>query len=408
MKTKFVNFLKEMRSSLDDDASAVAVAVQELIKELEQSEDLFTEEQIVEKIKAILPTALDDTEVQNKIKVLFNKFNIENKTKTMVVDKKTEYRNKIASAMVNSKKGVDFQNAINGMPAAVEIFGEIQTPWNVESGLFGAIRKIGSVNTTIPYTADDDADTFAFGHVNGAKKNDQDFDVSPKNLVNQMIYKQLPINRADIYNYSQSRADRTAFIDWVLQELPERLYSTIERVIVTGNAWQTTTANKITSFEGIGSKTAADAFTLFKTFSGAYSTDAHRNTILGDLSELSISINNKNKEKWLYINPKLLAFLMKRLYASGGNYHFVGYDALAAELGVNKIIPYSYLGDGGTAGDALAVIITPELYYRAGGEMFGEQWTAYEYNAEYYRAEIFASGAIGGLASTAVYKRATA
>ena len=71
-------------------------------------------------------------------------------------------------------------------------------------------------------------------------------------------------------------------------------------------------------------------------------------------------------------------------------FNFVAVDYLAGSL--------TKVGDAGTA----AVFITPDLYYRIGGDLFGDTWTIFEKNQQGYMAEVATGGGIAGLESTAV------
>ena len=52
---------------------------------------------------------------------------------------------------------------------------------------------------------------------------------------------------------------------------------------------------------------------------------------------------------------------------------------------------------------SVGVMITPDLYYRIGGDVFGDTWSIYEKNQVGYMSEVAAGGAIAGLGSTATF-----
>ena len=276
----------------------------------------------------------------------------------------------------------------------------INTAWANANGLFMALRYVSPREFRIMYSAADTADQLAHGHKVGASKKEQVIPAQGKKLSLQMIYKWLPVNRLDM----QAMEQPEVFVQWVTTELTERLLYTIERTIVAGDPNASVTADAITCFESIGTKTAADAFTLYygvnTSATAAKVTDVYKMLITA-----ALEIRNNGRDTWLFINKTDLGALLTADFNVTGVPIGAGLDTLAARLGVAKVVAVDYLagsltkvGDAGTA----AVFITPDLYYRIGGDLFGDTWTIFEKNQQGYMAEVATGGGIAGLESTAV------
>lgn len=200
-----------------------------------------------------------------------------------------------------------------------------------------------------------------------------------------MVYKWLPIDRLDLI----SMEDDAAFIDWVVKELSDRLAYTIEREIIVGGVQAGSDA--ITSLESIGAKQVSDAWTRVIPASN------------GAVDIYNAVFNTEGRNRWLYIaRDSIMAILTDDRGQSSNTFYTL--EQVREMYGVERIIPYDFPRAGATpaTGEIIAVVISPEDYYRVGGEPFGEQWSIYEKNQEAFMAEIAIGGAIGKMNSTAV------
>ena len=421
MARELRNALK--RNFLSEDGKALAEAIGTVIAEAENSEEEVSAEELNDRIKAAFDalkpeekdpekTAEEVAETEN-FKLAVNRILSENATGKGV--KGSSYLSSanavkdFARTIHTSASGEEFRenwravlakNGVTGMAYPEQVEAGINTAWANANGLFMALRYVSPREFRIMYSAADTAAQLAHGHKVGASKKEQVIPAQGKKLSLQMIYKWLPVNRLDM----QAMEQPEVFIQWVTTELTERLLYTIERTIVAGDPNASVTEDAITCFESIGTKTAADAFTLYYGVNTA-ATAAKVTDVYKMLITAALEIRNNGRDTWLFINKTDLGALLTADFNVTGVPIGAGLDTLAARLGVAKVVAVDYLagsltkvGDKGTA----AVFITPDLYYRIGGDLFGDTWTIFEKNQQGYMAEVATGGGIAGLESTAV------
>ena len=427
-KKSVAQLAKELRNALrrnflSEDGKALAEAIGEVIAEAENSEEEISAEELDKRIKAAFDalkpeekdpekTAEEVAETEN-FKLAVNRILSENSagkgTKGSSYLSSANAVKDFARTIHISASGEEFRenwravlakNGVTGMAYPEQVEAGINTAWANANGLFMALRYVSPREFRIMYSAADTKDQLAHGHKVGASKKEQVIPAQGKKLSLQMIYKWLPVNRLDM----QAMEQPDVFIQWVTTELTERLLYTIERTIVAGDPNASVTADAITCFESIGTKTAADAFTLYygvnTSATAAKVTDVYKMLITA-----ALEIRNNGRDTWLFINKTDLGALLTADFNVTGVPIGAGLDTLAARLGVAKVVAVDYLagsltkvGDAGTA----AVFITPDLYYRIGGDLFGDTWTIFEKNQQGYMAEVATGGGIAGLESTAV------
>lgn len=412
------------RNFLSEDGKALAEAIGEVIAEAENSEEEISAEELDRRIKAAFEalkpeeekkpeeTAEEITETEN-FKLAVNRILSENATGKGV--KGSSYLSSanavkdFARTIHTSASGEEFRenwravlakNGVTGMAYPEQVEAGINTAWANANGLFMALRYVSPREFRVMYSAADTAAQLAHGHKVGAAKKEQVIPAQGKKLSLQMIYKWLPVNRLDM----QAMEQPEVFIQWVTTELTERLLYTIERTIVAGDPNASETEDAITCFESIGAKTAADAFTLYYGMNTS-ATAAKVTDLYKTLITAALEIRNNGRDTWLFINKTDLGALLTADFNVTGVPIGAGLDTLAARLGVAKVVAVDYLagsltkaGQKGTA----AVFITPDLYYRIGGDLFGDTWTIFEKNQQGYMAEVATGGGIAGLESTAV------
>lgn len=428
-KKSVAQLAKELRNALrrnflSEDGKALAEAIGEVIAEAENSEEEVSAEELDKRIKAAIEalkpeeekkpeeTAEEITETEN-FKLAVNRILSENATGKGV--KGSSYLSSanavkdFARTIHTSASGEEFRenwravlskNGVTGMAYPEQVEAGINTAWSNANGLFMALRYVSPREFRIMYSAADTKDQLAHGHKVGAAKKEQVIPAQGKKLSLQMIYKWLPVNRLDM----QAMEQPEVFVQWVTTELTERLLYTIERTIVAGDPNASVTEDAITCFESIGTKTAADAFTLYyglnTTATAAKVTDLYKMLITA-----ALEIRNNGRDTWLFINKTDLGALLTADFNVTGVPIGAGLDTLAARLGVAKVVAVDYLAGSLTKAaqkGTAAVFITPDLYYRIGGDLFGDTWTIFEKNQQGYMAEVATGGGIAGLESTAV------
>ena len=421
MARELRNALK--RNFLSEDGKALAEAIGTVIAEAENSEEEVSAEELNNRIKAafeaLKPEEKDPEKTAEEVAETENfKLAVNRILSEYVKGKGAKGSSYLSSANAVkdfartihiSASGEEFRenwravlakNGVTGMAYPEQVEAGINTAWSNANGLFMALRYVSPREFRIMYSAADTKDQLAHGHKVGASKKEQVIPAQGKKLSLQMIYKWLPVNRLDM----QAMEQPDIFVQWVTTELTERLLYTIERTIVAGDPNASVTADAITCFESIGTKTAADAFTLYygvnTSTAAAKVTDVYKMLITA-----ALEIRNNGRDTWLFINKTDLGALLTADFNVTGVPIGAGLDTLAARLGVAKVVAVDYLtgsltkaGDTGTA----AVFITPDLYYRIGGDLFGDTWTIFEKNQQGYMAEVATGGGIAGLESTAV------
>lgn len=424
-KTAVAKMATEMRkglrkNALSEDGRALAEAISEVVAEAENAEEEITaselEERIAAAVKALKPVDPDPEEVAEQVaesenlKRTIRRIVAENSVKPAPAAwiKGKEAVRAFARCVKNAVDGASFlegwrgelkKNGVTGMVYPEQVEAAINTAWQSAGGLFTALRHVSTKEFRIMYSSDDTVNTMAHGHKVGADKRQQVIPAQGKKLSLQMVYKWLPVDRLTVAAVD----DPETFINWVTTELTERLMYTIERTIVYKDP-NASASDAITSFEEVGKKTAADAFTLYYgTNTATAAMDVV--TLYKTLITASLEINNRGRDKWLFINKTDLAAILTADFSKTGVPVGAGVETLADRLGVAKVIGVDYLDGAMTAtakvGTA-AVIITPDLYYRIGGDVFGDTWTIYEKNQQGYMSEVACGGGIAGLESTAV------
>lgn len=407
------------KNALSEDGRALAEAISEVVAEAENAEEEITAEQLEERIAAAIKALkpVDPEEVAEEVaesenlKRTIRRIVAENSVKPAPAAwiKGKEAVKAFARCVKNAVDGASFtagwkaeltKNGITGMIYPEQVEAAINTAWQSAGGLFTALRHVSTKEFRVMYSDDDTVNTMAHGHKIGTDKKQQVIPAQGKKLSLQMVYKWLPVDRLTVAAVD----DPETFINWVTTELTERLMYTIERTIVYKDPNATTAADAITSFEEIGKKTAADAFTLYYGTNTA-TTAMDVVTLYKTLITASLEVNNRGRDKWLFINKTDLGAILTADFSKTGVPIGAGVETLADRLGVAKVIGVDYLdGSMTTAAKAgtAAVIITPDLYYRIGGDVFGDTWTIYEKNQQGYMTEVACGGGIAGLESTAV------
>lgn len=400
MNKKLINMLKAFKNSLGDDAKELAAAISEAIAEAEASEAVVTADELSKKLEEVIASMKKaDEEAVEEIQNKFDKFKIEMKNDfnrrggSNYLDSPQavkDFMNCIRRASSGSEhtklwKEVLIKNDITGLAYPTEIFAEIQTKWEGNTGLVNAIRKISNKAIKIPYTTQDksDLDVRAKGHKKGKVKLPQNLVLNDKQINLQFVYKDLPIDRIDLVSIE----DDAALIRWVVEELAFMLAYEIERAILIGDG-RTSGDDRITTIEAIGSKTVTDAWTVV--------TPRTKDTLIEDIKALLDTMVDKGRGIWLFMSKQNITALQEFKAATGATTQYQSLDVIKNALGVEEIKAFD-LGEG-----IEAIAMVPDLYFRSGGEPFGEKWTIYEKNQEAFRSEVAIGGAIGGLLSTGV------
>lgn len=281
------------------------------------------------------------------------------------------------------------KNAVTGIAYPTEIIAGIFHKWEELDDLLTHIPKVSTHGCKLVYTEQDqfDLDRFAKGHTAGNSKIPSTLELKNKAIDLQFAYDDQVIDRIDLQKMSDG--SDTALINFVIEQGAINLRESIIYTILFGNAHQTTAGQKITTLEAIAPKVSTDAFTVVATLND-------ENALIDEIVAVVDSL--KADKLWMYVSKATRSALRRTVHASGGTPSYQPISVVADSIGVERIETIA-MPEG-----IVAVFIDPTEYRRAGGEMFGEDWTIFEKNQEAFRSEIAIGGAIGGLLSTAVLK----
>ena len=388
--TRLLNSIKAglMKNTVTPEAQALIDEINSILSELQNDPDIeYSADDLKARISELLATQV--AEMENKLK---NTFQIKNSVDNV------KYRKMFADAMRNAAgrgKGafaeefnkICVKNGITSMPTIVEVFPEILTKFE-QTSMLSKLRKLGQYSIQIPVSLQEDSeeDVRAKGHaVLTNAKVDQNLVITPKTLSLGAIYKKISVPKLLSYQVQ----DDTALFQWLVEELISRVDNEIQRVILVGDGRASDSANKINSFETIGTKTEADAYTVYKNKAGSL-------PILRDVRDL-IDDMSTDRPISIYANPKMITVLKTYITASGGTVTYMTDEVLADQLGVAEIIRTRMLTTAiptDTSKNPVLIAMQHDNYGYVGNDLFTVDYEKWDYNADVFLAEIFAGGGI--------------
>ena len=388
--TRLLNSIKSglMKNTVTPEAQALIDEINSILSELQNDPDIeYSADDLKARISELLATQV--AEMENKLK---NTFQIKNSVDNV------KYRKMFADAMRNAAgrgKGafaeefnkICVKNGITSMPTIVEVFPEILTKFE-QTSMLSKLRKLGQYSLQIPVSLQDDSEenVRAKGHaVLTNEKVDQNLVITPKTLSLGAIYKKISVPKLLSYQVQ----DDAALFQWLVEELIARIDNEIQRVILVGDGRASDSVYKINSFETIGTKTAADAYTVYKNKAASLPTLEDVRDLIDDMStDRPISI---------YANPKMITALKKYVAASGGSVTYMTDEVLADQLGVAEIIRTRMLTTAiptDTSKNPVLIAMQHDNYGYVGNDLFTVDYEKWDYNADVFLAEIFAGGGI--------------
>jgi hypothetical protein len=377
-----------MKNTVTPEAQALIDEINSILSELQNDPDIeYSADDLKARISELLATQV--AEMENKLKTTFQmKNSVDNvKYRKMFADAMRNAAGRGKGAFAEEFNKICVKNGITGMPSIVEVFPEIQTKFE-NTSILSKLRKLGQYSLQIPVSVqeDSDVDVRAKGHaVLTNAKNDENLVITPKTLTLGAIYKKISVPKLLSYQVQ----DDTALFQWLVEELISRVDNEIQRAILVGDGRASDSADKINSFETIGTKTAADAYTVYKNKVAAYPTLADVRYLIDDMrTDSPISI---------YANPKMITNLKTYVAASGGSVTYMTDEVLADQLGVAEIIRTRMLTTAmptDTSKNPVLIAMQHDNYGYVGNDLFTVDYEKWDYNADVFLAEIFAGGGI--------------
>ena len=388
--TRLLNSIKAglMKNTVTPEAQALIDEINSILSELQNDPDIeYSADDLKARISELLATQV--AEMENKLKTTYQmKNSVDNvKYRKMFADAMRNAAGRGKGAFAEEFNKICVKNGITNMPTIVEVFPEILTKFE-QTSMLSKLRKLGQYSLKIPVSLQEDSEenVRAKGHaVLTNEKVDQNLVLTPKTLTLGAIYKKISVPKLLSYQVQ----DDIALFQWLVEELIARIDNEIQRVILVGDGRASDSANKINSFETIGTKTAADAYTVYKNKAGSLPNLLDVRGLIDDMStDRPISI---------YANPKMITTLKIYVAASGGSVTYMTDEVLADQLGVAEIIRTRMLTTTiptDTSKNPVLIAMQHDNYGYVGNDLFTVDYEKWDYNADVFLAEIFAGGGI--------------
>lgn len=398
----------KVNNSFTEKGQAFADIIRALLDELQAMQEELSAEAVLTKVKEVV--AEQEKELTPELEEAI--VNVITKRMPKVLNSKSEYempakvKNEIACAILRSANKVELQDSVNKILAKNDIagleFGDVIDFAIVEN--FGSHDKLFSKFYKTPvtkffYTEQDlsVASLLAkqWNKSSVVEKAIQELNVTPKRITTAYIYKRQRLAFEDL-DEIENAGQGTYFLQWLTDEIDKMLTNGIMLQVLVGDTINPV-ADRITTFESIGSQTTNTPFTTVLQTASATAE-------LSDFRVLCDSVANPySKEKVLVMNSKTFASIAQFRYAGDGDYTYRTTDEVAKQLGVSEII-FSELLDNNN--DVLGVCLIPEGYWYNEKNARDVTYSKHEMNAFFVQRERNIGGAIHDLLSTAVLKKA--
>lgn len=404
MKKKFVsikNFAdlsairRQINNAFSEKGAEVAKALNDLLTELEGSDVEVNEEELKAKVEEIFKNLMPNTEevvanaLAKKMAEIKNAINpelsveVKNQITTAILrSKKEEVKNAVNEVLVkNGVTGMTFENAVD----------------YVVSEAWGNLNPLLMMFKKVPYTkffynsADlSDAKILAkqWDKSGKAEKAIQEIEVNGKTINTKYVYKRQAIAQEDMDEIERV-GEGTNFLRFINEELDRQIANTIVKTILVGDSTNAS-ADRLTTFESIGTKSVSDVFTSVVNGSAT----------LADVRSASDKVKNPNGLKKVAImSQTTLTAISTYIAATGATEDYRSKEEIAGKIGVDEIVIVDVL-----PATTHAIVMIPEEYWYVEKNSLAVSYPKYEMNQINYQKERNCGGAIHGLYSTAVLK----
>ena len=404
MKKKFVsikNFAdlsairRQINNAFSEKGAEVAKALNDLLTELEGSDVEVNEEELKAKVEEIFKNLMPNTEevvanaLAKKMAEIKNAINpelsveVKNQiTAAILRSKKEEVKNAVNEVLVkNGVTGMTFENAVD----------------YVVSEAWGNLNPLLMMFKKVPYTkffynsADlSDAKILAkqWDKSGKTEKVIQEIEVNGKTINTKYVYKRQAIAQEDMDEIERV-GEGTNFLRFINEELDRQIANTIVKTVLVGDTTNEA-ADRLTTFESIGTKSVSDVFTSVVTGSAT----------LADVRSASDKVKNPNGLKKVAImSQTTLTAISTYVAATGATEDYRSKEEIAGKIGVDEIVVVDVL-----PATTHAIIMIPEEYWYVEKNALSVSYPKYEMNQINYQKERNCGGAIHGLYSTAVLK----
>lgn len=404
MKKKFVsikNFAdlsairRQINNAFSEKGAEVAKALNDLLTELEGSDVEVNEEELKAKVEEIFKNLMPNTEevvanaLAKKMAEIKNAINpelsveVKNQiTAAILRSKKEEVKNAVNEVLVkNGVTGMTFENAVDYV---------ISESWGNLNPLLAMFKKVPY--TKFFYNSADlsEAKILAkqWDKSGTSEKKIQEIEVNGKTINTKYVYKRQAIAQEDMDEIERV-GEGTNFLRFINEELDRQIANTIVKTILVGDTTNAA-ADRLTTFESIGTKGSSDVFTSVVTGSAT----------LADVRSASDKVKNPNGLKKVAImSQTTLTAISTYIAATGATEDYRSKEEIAGKIGVDEIVVVDVL-----PATTHAIIMIPEEYWYVEKNSLAVSYPKYEMNQINYQKERNCGGAIHGLYSTAVLK----
>lgn len=397
---------RRVANAFSEKGQEAADAIRALIDELESAEVEVDENVLAEKIQEVLANAEPNTKTEEAIANAIAK-RMQAITDTVgAKNLSAVVKNQISAAILRAASKEEVKNAVNAVLVKNDVTGltfedvvdyAVVESWGDLNPIFKQLHK--TFFTKFFYNGQDvkTATLLAkqWDKSGDTEKKIQEIAVTGKQILTKYIYKRQRAAQEDLDEIEKA-GGLTNFLRFINEELDRMIVNTIVMAILIGDNVNEL-ADRVTTFETIGSKNVSDLFTKVLNPEGETVT-------LKDFRRACDAVKNPNgKRKVAILSTSMLSQISEFKYSGTGTIMYRSTDEVAKQLGVDEVILCDLLDpEEGIYG----IVMLPDGYWYNEKNAISVAYPKYEENVMNYQKERNIGGAIHDLFSTAVLKKA--
>lgn len=397
---------RRVANAFSEKGQEAADAIRALIDELESAEVEVDETALAEKIQEVLANAEPNTKTEEAIANAIAK-RMQAITDTVgAKNLSAAVKNQISAAILRAASKEEVKNAVNAVLVKNDVTGltfedvvdyAVVESWGDLNPIFKQLHK--TFFTKFFYNGQDvkTATLLAkqWDKSGETEKKIQEIAVTGKQILTKYIYKRQRAAQEDLDEIEKA-GGLTNFLRFINEELDRMIVNTIVMAILIGDNVNEL-ADRVTTFETIGSKKVSDLFTKVLNPEGEAVT-------LKDFRRACDAVKNPNgKRKVAILSTSMLSQISEFKYSGTGTIMYRSTDEVAKQLGVDEVILCDLLDpEEGIYG----IVMLPDGYWYNEKNAISVAYPKYEENVMNYQKERNIGGAIHDLFSTAVLKKA--
>lgn len=397
---------RRVANAFSEKGQEAADAIRALIDELESAEVEVDENVLAEKIQEVLANAEPNTKTEEAIANAIAK-RMQAITDTVgAKNLSAAVKNQISAAILRAASKEEVKNAVNAVLVKNDVTGltfedvvdyAVVESWGDLNPIFKQLHK--TFFTKFFYNGQDVKTAILLAKqwdkTGDTEKKIQEIAVTGKQILTKYIYKRQRAAQEDLDEIEKA-GGLTNFLRFINEELDRMIVNTIVMAILIGDNVNEL-ADRVTTFETIGSKKVSDLFTKVLNPEGETVT-------LKDFRRACDAVKNPNgKRKIAILSTSMLSQISEFKYSSTGTIMYRSTDEVAKQLGVDEIILCDLLDP---AEGIYGIVMLPDGYWYNEKNAISVAYPKYEENVMNYQKERNIGGAIHDLFSTAVLKKA--